>query len=331
MTLPKTPDSAERGKMPRRWFRTLLSALILVSFLAWTAWYVIGHRDEFAAITRIPLLTLVTLYILFALMIAANGLFLREVVKAFDIDLKGVEWLAIVIASSFANYFLPARGGAGLRALYLLRLYGFPLTDFVATLGAMYLIHVVVNGLLALAGMIVIYLEGGHFDFVLGVFFAIAIACGCGAMGLRYQPRTPPDRFPMRQIARTLAGWQRLCQNRWLMAKLLGLTLFVALATVCQSKAAFAGCSQPLSWAGACVYAGSKNLALLVSLTPGSLGIVEAMSIYLGRVLDYSTAQALLVQGLIRGVAISSLLCAGPWAFLTLNSRRRERPQMRTP
>ena len=69
------------------------------------------------------------------------------------------------------------------------------------------------------------------------------------------------------------------------------------------------------------IYAASKNLASLVGLTPGSLGIVELISIYLGSVLGYGTADALAVQGLIRAVAIAVLLLVGPFALIYLRRR----------
>jgi hypothetical protein len=51
------------------------------------------------------------------------------------------------------------------------------------------------------------------------------------------------------------------------------------------------------------------------------MGVVELISIYLGTVLGYSTADALSVQALIRAVAIVSLLLLGPPALLYLRRR----------
>jgi len=51
------------------------------------------------------------------------------------------------------------------------------------------------------------------------------------------------------------------------------------------------------------------------------MGVVELISIYLGNVLGYSTADALSVQALIRAVAIASLLLAGPSALFYLRRR----------
>jgi uncharacterized membrane protein YbhN (UPF0104 family) len=100
-----------------------------------------------------------------------------------------------------------------------------------------------------------------------------------------------------------------------------GVAALFTLASAWQVHAAFRAISVDLSLGGILVYAGSKNLTALASLTPAALGIVEAASIYLGGVLGYTTAQALLAQGLIRFVSISSLLALGPIAFLVLRRR----------
>jgi uncharacterized membrane protein YbhN (UPF0104 family) len=104
--------------------------------------------------------------------------------------------------------------------------------------------------------------------------------------------------------------------------------LAMTLATVWQCHAAFGALSIALPWEGVVVYAAAKNLATLIGLTPGAMGVVELISIYLGNVLGYSTADALSVQALIRAVAIASLLLAGPFALLYLRRHMGSRAPM---
>jgi hypothetical protein len=89
-----------------------------------------------------------------------------------------------------------------------------------------------------------------------------------------------------------------------------------------QTIFAFAAFSVPISSGGVFLYSGGKNLLLLASITPASLGIVETMAVYLGDVLDYSTAEALMIQGITRVVAVTVLVLAGPFGFSALRWRR---------
>jgi uncharacterized membrane protein YbhN (UPF0104 family) len=229
--------------------------------------------------------------------------------------------MSLSFGSSFTNYFLPFRGGTGIRAVYMSHVHGFPITQFVSTLGVMYLMHTVVNGLLAVAGMLTIAMKGGPANASLIAFFGTLTLLGGTAMVVRVTFQGNYSRFPMAQIVRLLEAWDALRGNRALLLQMWLLMIGIALATVWQCRTAFEAVSIALPWEGIVVYAASKNLATLIGLTPGALGVVELISIYLGSVLGYSTADALSVQGLIRAVAIIILLITGPISLMYLRRR----------
>jgi uncharacterized membrane protein YbhN (UPF0104 family) len=301
--------------------RRILSVALLVAFLAWVGWYVSDNAAAFAPVLEVTWVDVAVLTLAFLAIMVGNGLFIAVVSNAFRIRLAGLEWLSLSLASSFANYFLPFRGGTGIRALYMNRVHRFPVTEFVSTLSVMYLMHVVMNGLLALAGMGMIARNGGPLNLSLMSFFAFIAVAGLAAMLIRFEIRRDFKRFPLAQVVRLVNAWQAVRADRGLVLKLWLLMLAMTLATVWQCRAAFDALSITLPWEGVVVYAAAKNLATLIGLTPGSMGVVELISIYLGNVLGYSTADALSVQALIRAVAIASLLLAGPPALLYLRRR----------
>lgn len=311
--------TAPRHRRPRLW--GIASLLILAAFAAWTVWYVAGHWGEFAAIRQVSLTDLASLYGALVVLLAINGLFLKEATAVFAVDLRPAEWASLSAFSSFANYFLPFRGGAGLRALYLATVHRLHLADFMTMLSAMFLMQAVINACLVLAGMILLSARGGPFDPALGVFFAAVAATALLLAAVPAAALPATARFPWPQFRRVAAGWRRLHQDRPAVRRLWLLSLAFAAATLWQCGQAFSAIGAPLPMDGLLVYAGAKNVAFLAALTPGSLGVVEAMSVYLGRSLDYSPAQALLVQGLIRAVSLSALLVAGPLAFQVLRRR----------
>lgn len=310
-----TPRAAATG------LRRILSLAILAAFAAWVAWYVHDHRGDFADIRHVSWLDLASLSGAFLVLLGLNGLLIREVTGVFGVRLRTPEWASLSAFSSFANYFLPFRGGTGLRAAYLAKVHHFHLTDFFTTLSVLVLMHAVANGALALAGMIASWMGGAAFDPVLGLFFAAVTGGGLALMAAPPHKVPGGSRFPLAQIGRMMAGWDRLRRHPRALRRLWLLTGGFALTSVWQCAQAFSAIGSPLSPAGNLVYAGAKNLSFLVGLTPGSLGIVEAISVYLGSSLFYSPAQALLVQGLIRAVSLSLLLVTGPAALYLLRKR----------
>jgi uncharacterized membrane protein YbhN (UPF0104 family) len=301
--------------------RRVLSAVILIGFLTWAGWYVYSNAESFLAIAEVSWIDILILVAAFLVIMVCNGLFIMIVSEAFQVQLLVKEWLSLSFAASFANYFLPFKGGAGMRALYMSRVHRLPLVEFVSTMSIMYLMPLVANGLLAIIGMLLIAAYDGAVNLSLLTFFALLTAAGVLLMVVDLSIDSGSQKFLLRQLVRFLAAWHRVRQNRLLVFKLWALTAVLTLAAVWQSYAAFDAASVSLSWRGAMIYAASKNLATLVSLTPGSLGVVELISIYLGGLLGYGTADALLVQGLIRAVAVGVLLLAGPVALLYLRRR----------
>jgi uncharacterized membrane protein YbhN (UPF0104 family) len=303
--------------------RRIVSGTIVAGFLGWAVWYAYSNAESFSRLAEVSWTDGAILISAFLAIMVCNGIFILIVTEAFQIRLHSQEWLSLSFASSFANYFLPFKGGAGMRALYMYRLHGFPITEFVSTLSIMYLMHIVVNGILALIGMMLIVANEGPANISLLIFFAVISMFGILVMAIDIKIGTDYQKFPMAQFSRLLTAWRRVRQNRILVFKLWVLMLALSLATVWQCHAAFEAASISLPWEGVIVYAASKNMAGLVGLTPGSLGIVELISIYLGSVLGYGTADALVVQGLIRAVAVVVLLLVGPVALIYLRRRLR--------
>lgn len=302
-------------------FRKLLSIGLVAAFLIWVAWYVSANMEAFRPVTQISWRDGIYVVLAFLAIMTANGMFIAVISRAFQIPLSSIEWQSLSFASSFANYFLPLRGGTGIRALYMYRLHGLPITTFVSTLSIMYLMHTVVNSLLALAGMALIASKGGPANIGLMAFFALIVAAGVGAMLIKVDVQRNYVRFPLAQLMSLMRAWRIVCGNRLLVMKVWLLTIAISLASFWQCWAAFDAMSVSISWEGILVYAASKNLTTLIGLTPGGLGIVELTSVYLGTVLGYSTVDALSVQGLIRAVALGTLLLIGPFALLYLRHK----------
>lgn len=295
--------------------------VILAGFLGWVAWYVSQNAELFRPLTKVGIGDLVVLILAFVAIMVCNGIFIAIVTRAFHIRLRVREWLSLSFASSFANFFLPMRGGAGIRAVYMHHVYRFPVSEFVSTLSIMYLMHTVVNALLALAGMLLIAAGGGPANVPLLVLFGAMAIVGAIAMIMDFDLRSEQRGLLLAQLSRLFAAWRKVRQDTALVTRLWLLMIALTAATVWQCLAAFRAAGIDLAAEGVLVYAACKNLGSLIGLTPGSLGIVELISIYLGRVLGYGTADALLVQALIRAVSIVVLLLAAPVAVLYLRRR----------
>jgi uncharacterized membrane protein YbhN (UPF0104 family) len=304
--------------------KTILSIAVLLVFSVWLGVYVRANFKDFSSILKVPLPHLLTLYGLFAGILITNGLYTRYALLTFDIRLEFKEWLALSVASVVANYLISFRGGAGVRAVYLKRKYQFSFSDFLSTLSSMYLIYFIISGSMGLFGMVLNALEGMAFDpYIGGIFFSIA---GISLAIMLFDIRLPAyERFPLQQIAHIINGWRLVRQNKALMAKLMLNSLMYFLFLSIQTKVAFDAYGVQLTWGSIFCFSAAKAVASLASITPGSIGVVEWVGVYLGKILTYTPSEALMAQALMRSVTLTTLLAAGPVAYAFLGSRSLKR------
>ena len=299
--------------LDKRALRPLISVLILSVFIIWAVWYAVNHWRDFSLMLDVAWFNLLGLYLIFAGILLINGLYSKYVLEAFGIELRKTEWIFLSIASTATNYVTFFRGGAGVRAFYLKTRHQFSFTDFLSTLSAMYIMYFLINGVLGLAGMLLLSSRGAGLNIGLTVVF-IGLAA-VSAVVMVFNIRLPEyRRFPFHQIAGIINGWQLIRRNQALLTRLLMNTALYTLLMILQTKLAFFAYSIDLSWGAVFCFTSVKGLALLAAVTPGALGIVEWLSVYLSGILPYTGSEALMAQGLMRAVSLTTLLVTGPVA-----------------
>lgn len=290
-------------------------------FIGWLGWYVSNNYEAFERLADVSLLNFIGLFGAFMLVQVCNAFYLREILSAFSVQASMPESMSLTLFSSFANLFMPMRGGAGLRALYLNRVHRISVADFVASLSAMYVMYLVLNGGLAAFGMMVVWHQTGHWHAALFFAFLSSAIVGLGLALWRPPGEVRQKTFPWKQLGQVAAGWAALRSSSVAHRNLWLASLGVTVATIWQTDQAFSSFREPLALGSILVYAGAKNIAFLAALTPGSIGFVEGMAMYLGSSLGFTASEALMAQGLVRGVSLVSLGILGPLAMYFLRAR----------
>ena len=116
----------------KKTIRLLVSIALLAVFIV----YVVAHWEELEVIKTISLQAIVLLVLLNIALYIVLGSTLNAFLKLFNISLSPVTFTSLSIITSFGNFFLPMRGGAALRAVYLKRWHKLPLTLFLSALSA---------------------------------------------------------------------------------------------------------------------------------------------------------------------------------------------------
>ena len=156
-----------------------ISVGVLIICLILLAFYIRSHLADFKNISSVSFSYTLIIGLVSALSLIVNGLFLKALTIDFGIDLNFAEYFSLSIVTSFGNIFLPMKGGAGFRAVYLKSRYNFDYSYFLSSLAGNYLVAFHVTSWVALAGTAALYIRtGGIQSAVTAVFFGVALLTG---------------------------------------------------------------------------------------------------------------------------------------------------------
>ncbi len=232
----------------------------------------------------------------------------RVLAQGLGAELGRVEAAGLASWTSVANYLMPFVGGAGLRAAYLKRRHGLPVTAAAALLAATWVVHFLLVGVAGIVGVLAAGgLDPGAAAPLLTLFGGVSAAC----LLVVLWPLPPPrgETRLLRAAGRVVAGWRRLRESTLVpvAVTLAALVVVNALALALYFRAT----GVPLEPAAALVVGAASDLSVVVSVTPAALGITEGAVVLAGRLLGVDPAVALIAAAIRRIVTVALALVVG--------------------
>lgn len=254
------------------------------------------------------------------LLVIANGIFTVITLEAFQKRVGFREAAYIALINTIGNYFGPVLGGTGLRAVYLKKRHGFPISTFVGTVYAYYLVLFFATPILGLIGLYFIKINRGEFSWT--VFAVFAISATITGLMLLVRKDFGQPRGNNRLIARFSDAWRswltiaqkpNLIRNIFLLA----LSLFVVETLLFYLEFILLGI--PVGLPSLLVYSCLGVLSMLVNITPGAIGIRESIYIFSASVLGITNGQIVQLAALDRGITI--LVLALAYAYVQISKK----------
>jgi len=300
--------------------RKTLSLSILAVLCIAAVFYVRAHWAEFRAVELRSPGCLAIVALGFLANMGFRGLFSYYVLRALNVRLSFPEAFQLSAVTTMANFLLPLRSGAGLRALYLNRLHRLELTLFASTMTALYILFIFVNCLL---GMVALTAITGLSDALsLKLFALLAAPCLAAGWAIFLAPPVPQGRGKLRMyLSRIGGGWDQIRGSRPI---LLAAMLTTAGTSACASLSLYAGFHAfglSIDLSGSVLLMASQNVGGLIGLTPGAAGFQEAAGLLFSVVLSVTVVETLLVLGTTRFVKVGVALAAGLPSFALLSKR----------
>ena len=256
--------------------RRAISFTLLVVILGVTGVYIVNHADDLRSVLNVSLVNLVMLSLLDILFIGLNGVRIKVLTDIFGVHLRSLEWLGLSAANSLLNY-LPAQGGTITRGAYLRRAHNLPLSAFAASVAASYLITFMTMGILGLIAMLGVFLSRGLVSLELTGLLVALILASLLMMRVRWPARLQAEGPILSRLKRVWDVWLIIRRHRRTVAELVLLDVLGGMTYACRLILSFQIVSVTVTLWMAMAMAPLAMLTIVISLTPGALGIKEAV------------------------------------------------------
>ncbi|MDX9738974.1 MAG: lysylphosphatidylglycerol synthase transmembrane domain-containing protein [Candidatus Dojkabacteria bacterium] len=294
--------------------KNILSITLTITVLLLFGIYLYSNPQILIILKDISPIFLLIIMALFLLLFLLEGIFIKVTLDIFDkhIDLKEAYYLSTV--SRIGNYLLPMRAGAIFRATYLKNKYQFEYSKFLSTLYAYYILLFLLNSILALLVLLFKYLSLSIFYPVITVFFIVLLLGTLFVILFRKKIPTREGKGlkyinkGVKVFNKFLTSWDMIVKRKKLFLSLLLLTMGNILINGVIFYVEFLSLKIDINILDIVLYTCLSGVSLLVSITPGSLGLREAIFLFTSESIGLSQDQIMQLAFLDRGILFLLLL-----------------------
>jgi uncharacterized protein (TIRG00374 family) len=309
----------------------IISAGILIALVLLFIYYLFGNLGDFKQIFSIPFnnLWLILVIILILLLnFFITGMLNNELMKPFGISLKRKEYLGLSIVTRFYNTITPFRGGMAARAVYLKQRYKFAYVNFLATLAGIYVLTFFIAGITGLISVLFLWLNYGLFNPLIFYLFLAISLCMLVIIILSPKFNEPRSKWLGRFI-KVINGWHLIKNNR----KIVFTTSIVALIQLVLGALniliLYLIFDIHIGFFKALFIASLGSIAILVAITPGNLGIADAINVFSATIIGVGLTEAVAATVLGRAISLLLIFILGPiFSYILLKHKHHKEKEI---
>jgi uncharacterized protein (TIRG00374 family) len=301
-----------------------ISSLVTIVFLALFVWYGFANQESFAALKNVSLIGLLLIAAGKIIVFLSNGLFTKWSAEAFTKRLSLGDGIYVGILSAIGNFFGPLLGGTSIRALYLKKYHQLSYSKFTSTLMWYYLILFIFVSIIAIISLLLLdetEQTGAlllFFTVWLFVLVALTLIRLPSDKKLRLFERYKLGRFFIKVLKDIEEGWKVILHDKKLLLKLFFVSVLSFAGSFFAAYVEFSILNIETSLPALGLYTTLVTASLLLSITPGAIGIRETMLLIVSTTIGISGAQIIQIAIIDRGVHFLLLLAL---FILTRNSK----------
>lgn len=288
--------------------RQLIIGLSVVCiFLIFISYYLSFHWREFCSLWEFSYKDTLIAGFLLLVGFLVNCYQMNIFLKKFGVGLRLFELIFVTHGMMLGNLVIPMRGGSGGLAIYLKRVHRLNYHEFAVIFGGAATLVGLVSATMSLGALLFLAVEFKIFEPTL-TLISLVILIGCCYLTL-FPPRFQKTGsfFGSVFLKHLNESWINLSKDRTLLTKVLISIVFITLLQTLALYSLYIALENPLSFPGTLITCSLGAVASLIPITPGSLGIFDAVTIQAPRLLGLDTGAAIMATILIR--MLSFLIC----------------------
>ena len=292
------------------------SMIVVAVVLIAIALYIGLQRHLLVSIRNIGFFVLSCLVVIRVSFLILNGILLREFALKYRIPLMPKEWFGLSVVTTMGNFITPFSGGLIARATYLKHRHALPYARFASLLAANYLVYFGVVGIVGVITSMVFMDKSGYYWPVV-LFFAL-VTLIISTLVMLPSAKLPWHNRLAAIINNSLEGWSLIRSDKVLLGKLMLYTLAnIFLHGFSFWIAFYALKGEPISFGPVFLISLLSVFSTLGNVTPGNLGIQEAVISICSGMFGIGAGIGLLASLLIRAATIIPAFILGPiFSFL---------------
>jgi len=311
----------------RKGITLALKGLLTAAFVVAGIIFVVNQGDEFRQLQWPSALPVLFVAGGFIASVALRSLYNWLVARRLGSGVTASESFLISSVATAANLVFPVGAGVGLRAIYMKRVHGFPISHFAGSTIVFAVLNVLAVSTFALAILFLLPdVTGKNVRDLLALFLApVVVAVAIAAAGRWRRDALPDDATDW--LGRFRQGLLLVMRDRNLMVVSMAIVAANLLLACVVWTVALRDYLPETRLAEAFLIAASQVISGFISLTPGAVGFQELIGVYVGRSLDTLVVQLFAVLVWVRAVRmIAAIALAAPAALMLRKSKLRWSP-----
>lgn len=287
----------------------ITSSVITAGVVILFVWYFFSHIKDFSLLLNINPVFVALLLIVNMLSITINGIFMKLSISLFGKSIRFGESIRVSLISTAGNFFAPAGSGLGFRAVYLKKRHGLSYSDYLSIIFCNYVIVFFISSLLGLISLYLLRERASPSFVVLALFFFALLAASVGAFFIRFKTSDQVVAYKIKWVKRLLEirirvslGWSLILADK---RKAIGLVALVIINTILMILGTYfimSALGLKLTPASLLLFSILGSLSVFINITPGNLGVKEAVYITFSSIIGLTTPQILAVALVDRAV-----------------------------